>query len=135
MWNQKSSQMDNSTSQNKQASLYERLGGEAGIRKIASDILDKNKNNPKIGHHFKEVNMQRLKQLVFEFFSMGTGGPHQYTGRDMITAHKGLNISENDFEIGNTDTIETMEALGIGSTEIKEVIDILNSLKGDVVGK
>lgn len=127
--------MDNSTSQNKQASLYERLGGEAGVRKIANIVLDKNKDNPKIGHHFKEVNMQQLKQLVFEFFSMGTGGPHQYTGRDMVTAHKGLNISENDFETGNTDTIEAMEALGIGSTEINEVIDILNSLKGDVVGK
>lgn len=127
--------MDNSNSQNKQASLYERLGGEAGIRKIANDVLDKNKNNPKIGRHFKEVNMQQLKQLVFEFFSMGTGGPHQYTGRDMVTAHKGLNISENDFEIGNTDIIEAMESLGISSTEINEVIDILNSLKGDVVGK
>lgn len=127
--------MDNSTSQNKKASLYERLGGEVGVRKIANDVLDKNKNNPNIGHHFKEVNMQQLKQLVFEFFSMGTGGPHQYSGRDMVTAHKGLNISENDFEIANADTIAVLEANGVSRTEINEVIDILNSLKGDVVFK
>lgn len=127
--------MDKSTSQTKQASLYERLGGEVGVRKIVNDVLDKNLNNPKIGHHFQKVDMDQLKQLVLEFFSMGTGGPHQYTGRDMVTAHKGLNIRENDFEIANIDTIEALEANGVNSREIDEVIDILNSMKRDVVVK
>ena len=55
----------------KTASLYERLGGEAKVRKIVNDILDKNYNNPDIGHYFRKVDMKKLKQLVFEFFSMG----------------------------------------------------------------
>ena len=74
--------MDSQTAGQK-PSLYERLGGEQRLRKIVNDILDKNSNNPKIGHHFRNVDMNKLKQLVFEFFSMGIGGPHTYTGRDM----------------------------------------------------
>ena len=81
----------------KTASLYERLGGEAKVRKIVNDILDKNYNNPDIGHYFRNVDMKKLKQLVFEFFSMGTGGSHKYTGRDMRTSHASLKINEEDF--------------------------------------
>ena len=117
------------------ATLYERLGGEAGIRKISNDVLDKNLNNPRIGHHFQKVDMDRLKQLVFEFFSMGTGGPHQYTGRDMLSAHSGLNISEADFHFANEDTVEALRENGVGEAEINEVIGILNGMKGEVVGK
>lgn len=127
--------MDNATTTNEKTSLYERLGGEPGVRKIANDVLDKNLNNPLIGHHFQHVDMARLKQLVFEFFSMGTGGPHQYTGRDMLTSHAGLNITEEDFQRANEDTLRTLEENGIGEAEKNEVIAILNSMKGEVVSK
>lgn len=118
----------------KTATLYERLGGEAKLRKIVNDILDKNYNNPDIGHHFRKVDMTKLKQLVFEFFSMGTGGPHRYTGRDMRTSHTGLNISEDDFQKGNLDVLLALEENGVGKAERNEVIAILDSMKGDVVG-
>ena len=73
--------------------------------------------------------------MAFEFFSMGTGGPHEYSGRDMITAHTGLNISEKDYEIANDDTVEALKENGVGESEINEVITILNSLQKDIVGK
>ena len=117
----------------KTASLYERLGGEAKVRKIVNDILDKNYNNPDIGHYFRKVDMNNLKQLVFEFFSMGTGGPHKYTGRDMRTSHADLKINEEDFEKGNIDVLRALEENGVREAERNEVIAILNSLKHDVI--
>ena len=84
--------MSNSTTTPK-PSLFERLGGEANVRKIVNDVLDKNSGNPLIAHHFSNIDMKNLKQKAFEFFSKGTGGPHQYTGRDMKTAHANMNIS------------------------------------------
>ena len=116
------------------ASLYERLGGEAKVRKIANDILDKNYNNPDIGHYFRKVDMKKLKQLVFEFLSMGTGGPHKYTGRDMRTSHTGLKINEDDFQKGNLDVLLALEENGVGEAERNEVIAILDSMKHDVIG-
>ena len=117
----------------KVASLYERLGGEAKVRKIVNDILDKNYNNPDIGHYFRKVDMKKLKQLVFEFFSMGTGGPHKYTGRDMRTSHTDLKINKEDFEKANIDVLLALEENGVGEAERNEVIGILDSLKHDVV--
>lgn len=125
--------MELTESKSSQQSLYERLGGEVIVRKFVNDVLDKNSNNPLIGHHFQHIDMDKLKSLVFEFFSMGTGGPHHYTGRDLPASHLHLNISDEDFEIANQDTIQAMEENGIGQQEQNEVMAILNSLKGSVV--
>ena len=119
---------------NTQKSLYERLGGEPGVRKIVNDVLDKNASNPLIAYHFKNIDMDKLKQLVFEFFSMGTGGPHNYTGRDMRTSHTGMNINEEEWVSATDDTLWALDTNGIGQGEKNEVIAILESLKGDIVG-
>jgi truncated hemoglobin YjbI len=111
------------------------LGEEPGLRKIVNDVLDKNFNNPHIGHYFKKIDMARLKQLVFEFFSMGIGGPHLYTGRDMRTTHTGMNISEEDFQSANEDTLLALDQNGVGPAEKNEVIAILDSMKADVIRK
>ena len=118
---------------NEKTSLYERLGGEQRVRKIVNDVLDKNFNNPAIGHYFQSVDMAQLKKLVFEFFSMGTGGPHKYTGRDMVTSHADLKIREEDFRIANEDTRSALEENDVEEPVINEVIAILDSMKGDVV--
>ena len=125
--------MENIQTTTKQATLYERLGGEEKVRKIVRDVLQKNYDNPIIGHHFKHVDMEKLNQLVFDFFSMGTGGPHKYTGRDMRTSHANLGITNDDFERANIDTILALQENGVAQAEITEIISILDSMKGDVV--
>jgi hemoglobin len=125
--------MGNATTTQKQT-LYERLGGESGVRKIVNDVLDKNSNNPLISHHFRNSDMGKLKQLVFEFFSMGTGGPHKYTGRDMRTSHTGMKINEAEWGTATDDTISALDANGVEEQEQNEVIAILESLKGEIVG-
>ncbi|MGZ5135767.1 MAG: group I truncated hemoglobin [Flavitalea sp.] len=127
--------MENMANTKQKVSLYEKLGAEEGLKRIVNDILDKNFNNPIIGHYFRDIDMPRLKQLVFEFFSMGTGGPHQYTGRDMRTSHSRMNISEEDFQSGNEDVSLVLKEHGIHQEEINEVIAILDSMKADIVSE
>ena len=117
----------------KTATLYERLGGEAKVRKIVNDTLDKNFRNPVIGPYFHKLDMDNLKRLVFEFFSMGTGGPHEYTGRDMASAHSNHKITESDFNSSNDDLLEALKENGVGEEERKEVIAILDSLRSHVI--
>lgn len=125
--------MENVQTTTKTATLYERLGGEEKVRKIVRDVLQKNLDNPIIGHHFKKVDMEKLNQLVFDFFSMGIGGPHKYAGRDMRTAHAHLNITDDDFERANIDTILALKENGVADAEINEIIGILDSMRGDVI--
>ena len=125
--------MDNATTTQK-ASLYDRLGGETGIRKIVRDVLDKNSSNPLIAHHFQNTDMSKLNQLVLEFFSMGTGGPHKCTGRDMRTSHTGMKINEQEWATATDDTVAALDRNGIDQQEKNEVIAILESLKNEIVG-
>ena len=117
----------------KTATLFERLGGEAKVRKIVNDTLDKNLKNPAIGAYFQKLDMDNLKRLVFEFFSMGTGGPHKYTGRDMANAHSNHKITEADYNSSNDDLLEALQENGVAEKEQREVIALLDTLKGQVV--
>lgn len=117
-----------------QTSLYEKMGGESNVRNIVNDTIDKNASNPLIAHHFEKIDLNKLKTLVFEFFSMGTGGPHSYTGRDMLSSHTGLNITDEEWDSATEDTIWALEKNGIKNDTLDEVLAILESLKGQIVG-
>ncbi len=114
-------------------SLYERLGGEAGIKAIASDAVDNHYANPKISVRFKDFDKSALKNLAFEFFAMGTGGPQQYSGRDLTTAHKGMNINEEEYFAAMDDITSSLDKHGIDDQTKSDVIGILYSLKGEII--
>jgi len=127
--------MSNPTTTQQKPTLFERLGGEAKVRKIVNEVLDKNSNNPLIAHHFSNIDMKGLKQKAFEFFSMGTGGPHQYTGRDMHAVHANMNISIEEYDSATDDTLLALDDNRVGQEEKNEVLAILEYLKGDIVTK
>ena len=52
----------------------------------------------------------------------------------MQTAHTGMKITEQEWATATDDTIWALNKNGIGETERNEVIAILESLKGDIVG-
>ena len=53
-----------------------------------------------------------------EFFGAGSGGPESYTGRDMLSTHKGMNISEQEFIEVVDDILGAMEKNKLGEDEI-----------------
>lgn len=114
-------------------SLYERLGGAKRIQAIANDAVEFHLVNPVIAPRFQNHDIGKLKQLAFEFFCAGTGGPEAYTGRDMRTAHTGMNISEQEYVATMDDILKSMEKHGVGSQERNEVIAVLYSLKGEII--
>ena len=68
-----------------------------------------------------------------QFFCMGSGGPQLYEGRDLRTAHAGMNISEQELIATIDDFVAAMQDQRVGATEVNEVVAILYSLKGEVL--
>jgi len=63
-----------------------------------NDIIAAHLTNPLVRPRFENIkDLEHAKQMAREFFSAGSGGPEKYTGRDMKTAHKGMNISEQEY--------------------------------------
>ncbi|UUZ66626.1 group 1 truncated hemoglobin [Polaromonas sp. P2-4] len=116
------------------ATLYERLGGEERIKQLAADILDNHYRNPLIRSRFEKVSDRAaLERHSVEFLCAGSGGPQTYTGKDLMSAHKGMNVSEQELIAAIDDIVAAMTKNGYDQAEKNEVVAILYSLKGDVV--
>ena len=116
-----------------EASLYDRLGGEDNIRKIATTLFDTHSDNPTISARYIDSDRDQVIQLVFEFLCNATGGPQEYTGRDMLTVHRGMNISEQEFMAVLDDILIALQAHGVGQREQEELLMANYSLRGDIV--
>lgn len=117
-----------------EASLYERLGGPDKIRAICTDIFDKHASNPKIQARYVNSNRDEVIQKVWEFFCSGIGGPETYTGQDMLAAHTGMNINDEEFVAVCDDVLGALDKHNVGQKEKDEVLCILYSMKSDIVG-
>jgi len=116
-----------------QESLYERLGGHAGIESIASDIFDNHTKNPVVQRRYVNSNPAEVKRLVTEMCCAGFGGPEEYTGKDMVTAHTGMNISDAEFIAVVDDVLSALDMNNVGQKEKDEILCILYSMKPEIV--
>ena len=115
-------------------SLFERLGGEQGIRSIANDIVDLHFANPDISARFSAFDKDKLKNGAATFFISGTGGPSVYQGRDMLATHKNMNISHREFMAVCDDALAALSKNNIGQREQEEVLFVFYSMKDEIVG-
>jgi hemoglobin len=114
--------------------LFDRLGGTVGVTKIASDLVDNHIANPLIGARFSASDPVRMKQLAAAFFAMGSGGPNTYDGKDMLSAHRHMNISDNEYMAAVDDLMLALTSSGVGDREKADVLYIFYSLRPQVVG-
>ncbi len=116
------------------AALFERLGGEDGIKRLVTDIVDNHYRNPLIRTRFEQVkDRAALERHSVEFLCAGSGGPQAYSGRDLLSAHRGMNISEQELIAAIDDIVAAMTKNRLDPTVQNEVVAILYSLKGDVL--
>jgi hemoglobin len=116
------------------ASLYERLGQATGISQIVRDTIANHLKNPLVKARFENLqDLERVHRVVTEFFCTGAGGPEKYTGRELVAAHKGMNISEQEFLSAVDDIVAALEKNGIDPQTRSDVVGILYSLKAQVI--
>lgn len=114
--------------------LYQRLGGAEGMGRLVEDVVTAHLANPLVKTRFENVkDLNHLKLMACQFFSAGSGCPEPYTGKDMLTAHKGMNISEQEYLAVTDDIVGAMKKNGIADDAKNEVIAILYSLKDDII--
>lgn len=82
-----------------QQSLYQELGGQEGVELIAEKFIKRVIRDERTEAHFEETNLDRLFEKLSEQLCEVSDGPCQYTGDDMKTVHKGMNITEREFNV------------------------------------
>lgn len=121
-----------------QPTLYKRLGGYDALAAVTDDFLGRLATDPQMGRFFKGLStdsQKRIRQHIVDFLCVATGGPCIYNGRDMKTAHTGLNITEDDWSLSVKMLTATLDKFKVPDKEKSEVLGAVSGLKADIVGR
>ena len=122
-------------------SLWDRLGGAAKVKKVVKDFVKLSADNPKVdvtrGGKYKldDKTIKLLEKHLVEFVSSATGGPLKYKGPNMKEVHKGMDITNAEFNAAKSDLKKALEKNGAGAVEIKELLQIVEGTRKDIVEK
>ena len=117
-------------------SLYVRVGGGRGIATFARELFGRAIAHPTLGRFWKgrsTYGMLREERLLVAYLSSVAGGPTRYAGREMKEAHRGLGITATDWEVFRAILGDTLDALRVPDRERRDIVDIAENLRGDVV--
>jgi hemoglobin len=124
----------------KDKSLYDRLGGKTAITAVVDEFVSRVAADDRINHYFKgtasdPARLASFKGKLVDQICQATGGPCQYTGKDMKAAHAGMGISDADFNALVEDLSAALDKFKVGAKEKGELLGALGSMKADVVGR
>jgi hemoglobin len=119
-------------------SLYKRLGGREGIALVVDDFVANVVADNRVNARFKAMQppaVFRFKANLSDQICEATGGPCAYVGRDMKTVHKGLNISEAEWNATVEGLVKALDKQKVPEREKKELLALLGPMKKDIVGR
>jgi hemoglobin len=117
------------------ASLYERLGGMAAIQAVVEDFYDNVASDERINGFFIGADANEVNRLLAEQICQAAGGPCKYSGRDMISVHTGMNITEAQFNALVEDLVRSLNKFNVPAREQNELLKVLGSMKGDIIDR
>jgi hemoglobin len=119
-------------------SLFERLGGEeavmAAVDIFYARVLEDDLTRP----FFEGLDMQAQVRKQVAFMTWAFGGPSQYKGRDLRTAHaslvtRGLTDAHFDAVAGHLQA--TLKELGVADPLVGEALAIVGSVRKEVLNR
>lgn len=117
-------------------SLYDRLGGYDSISAVVNNLLPRLTSDSRLGRFWAnrgDDGIEREKQLLIDYLCSNAGGPLLYTGRDNKTSHKGMGISDSDWEIFMGHMNATLDTFNLPQQERDDVIAFIESTRADIV--
>ena len=128
--------LDPEASAHSRQSLYKRLGGYDVIAAFVHDLMPRLRNDPALAGYWKGISEDSAKrgdQLLINFICAAFDGPVYYAGRDMKTSHKGLGITEAEWDMFMPHVAAALDSVGAPPVEKAEFLAITEGLKWDIV--
>ncbi len=122
--------------------LFDRLGGNAGVTKVVEAFVALAADDPKVnftrkGHpaawEATPENIAHLKKRLVEFIATTTGGDVNYSGKDMVSAHKGMGVTDAEFDAAAADLKKAMDQHDVPAPEQAELLAVVNKTRAAIV--
>ncbi|MBI4588047.1 MAG: group 1 truncated hemoglobin [Candidatus Rokubacteria bacterium] len=135
-----------------QPTLYERLAardflpggaertvaGRDAIALVVDDFVANVVADNRINTRFKALkpaDVNKVKSNLSDQICQAAGGPCSYMGRDMKTTHKGMKISDAEWNATVEALVKALARRKVPEAEQKELLGLLGPMKGEIVGQ
>ncbi len=117
-----------------ESTLFDRFGGASRVAEIVRAMYDRVLADPDLAHFFKEVSMDRLHGMQFEFIASALDGPIVYTGAELTAIHKGRGITDQHFAAFCGHFADAAESFGVDPQDIDAALARLAMYKDKITG-
>jgi len=118
--------------------LYKRLGGREGIALVVGDFVTNMAVDSRVNARFKDMKgpeAEKLKSNLADQICDATGGPCSYLGRDMKTTHKGMKITDSEWNATVENLVKALDKNKVDPKDKTELLGVLAPMKADIVGQ
>lgn len=113
--------------------VFDRLGGHDAVESVVNDFYDRVLSDERVIHHFEDSNTTELRAHQVQFISAVTGGPVQYSGQDMRTAHEGMGITHNEFDVIADHLDTALDENSVSDADRAQVLREVEGLRSEIV--
>jgi hemoglobin len=122
-------------------SFFQRVGGEEKVRKMISDLVDRLVKDDRVNlsrggkYPMTEDRVQHLKRQFFDLALAIEKGREAYKGKSMLEAHKGMGITDGEYDAFLDDLHQVLRAHNVGLLDVLLIQKLLESKREDIVEK
>lgn len=116
-------------------SLFERLGGKAAITAVVAEFTARQLADDRLNKYYQHTDKAAWRGHLVDLICNAAGGPCTYTGRAMNVAHGRQYISDDQFNWTAEHLVGALNHFKVPKQEQDELVAIVVSLKGQVVGQ
>jgi hemoglobin len=113
--------------------LYQRLGGEPGVKRLLVAFYGKVLADPELKPFFIRTSMEKLLRMQEEFFGAALDGPHHDSGRRLKEVHAGRGITVMHFHRFLQHLLDTLKEVGVGVDDMRDVARRVTAIRNDIV--
>ena len=114
--------------------LFDKYGGVPAVTSIVRDFYKRAMRRPNLRRYFVNVPLENLILHQISFVSMAMGKtPHDYAGRSMRDAHRGIGITGASFDLAVELHSDALIAGGLEEDDVGIIIATVKTLREDII--
>jgi hemoglobin len=119
--------------------LWDALGGEKVLTKVVDRFVDLVTADPEVNYtrdgryHLNEDILRASKRAALEFISAATGGPHSYSGKSIREIHKGMRITNQEFDAAIANFQQALVENGVSPELVQTAVAMVKATRSHIV--
>ena len=113
--------------------VFDRIGGRESVEDVVDEFYDRVLNDERVVHHFEGTDTTALRAHQVQFISAVTGGPVEYTGTDVGEAHRGMGITDEEFDVVARHLDRALAENGVPDEDREAIVAEVEDLRPEIV--